>query len=49
MAAHGNLLYMVANNGSSAGEIETLSSSGTSTQKSTAHQFDGIWAVKGKF
>ena len=27
MAAHGNLLYMVANNGSSAGEIETLSSS----------------------
>ena len=49
MAAHGNLLYMVANNGSSAGEIETLSSTGTSTQKSTAHQFDGIWAVKGKF
>tara|TARA_Y100000768_G_scaffold296661_1_gene230471 strand:+ start:1383 stop:3317 length:1935 start_codon:yes stop_codon:yes gene_type:complete len=49
MAAHGDLLYMVANNGSSAGEIETLNSSGTSTQKSTAHQFDGIWSVKGKF
>ena len=48
LASHGDLLYIVANNGS-AGEIETLSSSGTSTQKSTAQIFDGIWSVKGKF
>ena len=33
LAAHGDLLYIVANNGS-AGEIETLTSDGTSTQKS---------------
>ena len=48
LASHGDLLYIVANNGS-AGEIETLTSGGTSTQKSTAHTFDGIWAVKNKF
>ena len=48
LAAHGDLLYIVANNGS-AGEIEQLTSGGTSTQKSTAHIFDGIWSVKGKF
>jgi len=48
LAAHGDLLYIVANNGS-AGEIETLTSGGTSTQKSTAHIFDGIWSVKGQF
>ena len=48
LAAHGDLLYIVANNGS-AGEIETLTSDGTSTQKSTAQTFDGIWAVKNKF
>ena len=48
LAAHGDLLYIVANNGS-AGEIETLTSGGTSTQKSTAQIFDGIWAVKNKF
>jgi hypothetical protein len=48
LAAHGDLLYIVANNGS-AGEIETLTSDGTSTQKSTAQIFDGIWAVKNKF
>jgi len=48
LAAHGDLLYIVANNGS-AGEIETLTSGGTSTQKSTAQIFDGIWSVKGLF
>ena len=48
LAAHGDLLYIVANNGS-AGEIETLTSGGTSTQKSTAQIFDGIWSVKGQF
>ena len=48
LAAHGDLLYIVANNGS-AGEIETLTSGGTSTQKSTAQVFDGIWSVKGLF
>tara|TARA_Y100001973_G_scaffold1590_1_gene2267 strand:+ start:43 stop:1971 length:1929 start_codon:yes stop_codon:yes gene_type:complete len=47
LAAHGDLLYIVANNGS-AGEIETWDGS-TSTQKSTAQIFDGIWSVKGKF
>ena len=48
LAAHGDLLYIVANNGS-AGEIEQLTSGGTSTQKSTAQIFDGIWSVKGQF
>ena len=48
LAAHGDLLYIVANNGS-AGEIEQLTSGGTSTQKSTAQIFDGIWSMKGKF
>ena len=48
LAAHGDLLYIVANNGS-AGEIQTLTSGGTSTQKSTAQVFDGIWSVKGLF
>ena len=48
LAAHGDLLYIVANNGS-AGEIETLTYGGTSTQKSTAQIFDGIWSVKNKF
>ena len=47
LAAHGDLLYIVANNGS-AGEIETWDGS-TSTQKSTAQIFDGIWSVKGQF
>ena len=47
LAAHGNLLYIVANN-SSAGEIETWDGT-TSTQKSTAQIFDGIWSVKGQF
>ena len=48
LAAHGDLLYIAANNGS-AGEIEQLTSGGTSTQKSTAQIFDGIWSMKGKF
>ena len=48
LAAHGDLLYIAANNGS-AGEIEQLTSDGTSTQKSTAQVFDGVWSVKGKF
>ena len=47
LAAHGDLLYIVANNGS-AGEIETWDGS-TSTQKSTAQIFDGVWSMKGKF
>ena len=46
LAAHGDLLYIVANNGS-AGEIENLTSDGTSTQKMSAAIYDGIWSVKG--
>ena len=46
LAAHGDLLYIVANNGS-AGEIENLTSGGTSTQKMSAAIYDGIWSVKG--
>ena len=48
LAAHGDLLYIVANNGS-AGEIENLTSGGTSTQKMSAAIYDGIWSVKSKF
>ena len=48
LAAHGDLLYITANNGS-AGEIEHLTSGGTSTQKMSAAIYDGIWSVKGKF
>jgi len=47
LAAHGNLLYITANNGS-AGEIETLTSGGTSTQKMSAAIYDKIFSVKGK-
>ena len=46
LAAHGNLLYITANNGS-AGEIETLTSSGTSTQKMSAAIYDKIFSLKG--
>jgi len=46
LAAHGDLLYIVANNGS-AGEIENLTGGGTSTQKMSAAIYDGIWSVKG--
>ena len=46
MAAHGDILYMVANNGS-AGEIETWDGS-SSTQKLSAAIYDGIWSAKGK-
>ena len=48
LAAHGDLLYITANNGS-AGEIESLTSDGTSTQKMSAAIYDKIWAVKGQF
>ena len=48
LAANGTDLYIVANNGS-AGEIELLPDGGSSSQKSTAQIFDGIWAVKNKF
>jgi len=48
LAAHGDLLYITANNGS-AGEIETLTSGGTSTQKMSAAAYDKIFSVKGKF
>ena len=48
LAAHGDLLYIVANNGS-AGEIEKLTSGGTSSQEIAAAIYDGIWSVKGKF
>jgi len=48
LAAHGDLLYITANNGS-AGEIENLTSGGTSTQKMSAAIYDKIWSVKGKF
>ena len=45
LAAHGDLLYIAANNGS-AGELETWDGS-TSTQKVSAAIYDGIWSVKG--
>jgi len=48
LAAHGDLLYITANNGS-AGEIETLTSGGTSTQKLSAAIYDKIFSVKGQF
>ena len=48
LAAHGDLLYITANNGS-AGEIETLTSGGTSTQKMSAAIYDKIFSVKGQF
>ena len=48
LAAHGDLLYITANNGS-AGEIETLTSGGTSTQKMSAAAYDKIFSVKGQF
>jgi len=48
LAAHGDLLYITANNGS-AGEIENLTSGGTSTQKMSSAIYDKIWSVKGKF
>ena len=48
LAAHGDLLYITANNGS-AGEIETLTSGGTSTQKMSAAVYDKIFSVKGQF
>ena len=44
LAAHGDLLYITANNGS-AGEIETLTSGGTSTQKMSAAIYDKIFSV----
>ena len=47
LAAHGDLLYITANNGS-AGEIETLTSGGTSTQKMSAAVYDKIFSVKGQ-
>jgi hypothetical protein len=48
LAAHGDLLYITANNGS-AGEIETLTSGGTSTQKMSAAIYDKIFSVKNTF
>ena len=48
LATHGDLLYITANNGS-AGEIETLTSGGTSTQKMSAAIYDKIFSVKGQF
>ena len=48
LAAHGDLLYITANNGS-AGEIETLTSGGTSTQKISAAIYDKIFSVKNTF
>ena len=48
LATHGDLLYITANNGS-AGEIETLTSDGTSTQKMSAAIYDKIFSVKGQF
>ena len=47
LAAHGDLLYITANNGS-AGEIESLTSGGTSTQKMSAAVYDKIFSVKGQ-
>ena len=48
LAAHGDLLYITANNGS-AGEIESLTSGGTSTQKMSAAIYDKIFSVNGTF
>ena len=48
LAAHGDLLYITANNGS-AGEIEKLTSGGTSSQEMSAAIYDKIFSVKGKF
>ena len=48
LAAHGDLLYITANNGT-AGEIETLTSGGTSTQKMSAAIYDKIFSVKNTF
>tara|TARA_Y100000114_G_scaffold141343_1_gene147006 strand:- start:198 stop:2135 length:1938 start_codon:yes stop_codon:yes gene_type:complete len=52
LAAHGDLLYITANNGS-AGEIEALPSAnatpGSSTQKMSAAVYDKIFSVKGRF
>ena len=48
LAAHGDLLYITANNGS-AGQIETLTSGGTSTQKMSAAIYDKIFSVKNTF
>ena len=47
LAAHGDLLYITANNGS-AGEIESLTSGGTSEQKMSAAVYDKIFSVKGQ-
>ena len=47
LAAHGDLLYITANNGS-AGEIESLTSGGTSTQKMSAAVYDKLFSVKGQ-
>ena len=48
LAAHGDLLYITANNGS-AGEIEKLTSGGASTQMMSAAVYDKIFSVKGQF
>ena len=48
LASHGDLLYITANNGS-AGEIEKLTSGGTSSQEMSAAIYDKIFSVKGKF
>ena len=48
LATHGDLLYITAKNGS-AGEIETLTSGCTSTQKMSAAVYDKIFSVKGQF
>ena len=47
LASHGDLLYITANNGS-AGEIEKLTSGGTSTQMMSAAVYDKIFSVKGQ-
>ena len=47
LAAHGDLLYITANNGS-AGEIEKLTSGGASTQMMSAAVYDKIFSVKGQ-
>ena len=47
LAAHGDLLYITANNGS-AGEIEKLTSGGVSTQMMSAAVYDKIFSVKGQ-
>ena len=48
LAAHGDLLYITANNGS-AGEIEKLTSGGASTQMMSAAVYDKIFSVKNTF